>query len=558
MARRAGKLRRFILAFVLLGGVLSWKTVPLVSTSCPCSIWSPPATPGQSDSADPSATELGVKFRSDFAGRVSAIRFYKSDLNVGPHTASLFARDGTKLADATFDSETGSGWQQASFASPVAIAAKTTYVAAYHTDSGHYAADDSAFSTVGVDSGPLHALRSGVDGANGVFAHGPDGTFPSSSLNATNFWVDVVLAVDPPIISTLSTTKASVGVTIAINGSHLLGTQSVSFSGTLATFSVPSDVKINATVPDGATSGPITVTTYGGSTQSPAFTVRPKINALSPASAKVGDPVTITGTSFLGTTRVAFAQGKGAPFTVVDDHTVTTIVPGGAVTGKVQLTTPSGTAVSTQTFTVEETPIPPTGFRCTRVLGASQTQQWFQDGGFETYVPNTRWEGQLAGGSAIEFWADPNSTVWNTKITSPCGVGPPDRMMLNVYSKADNADYDTLIRQSVANIFSKYPSVQVVILEPIVGGPHHTLCYYSGKVVAATQGHPVIDAAIDRVKGGNVISGLSPEVGDCSQYMDALGHLAPPGRTYVGAAMGNYYATLDNGGTPTPNPFPSP
>jgi len=93
------------------------------------------------------------------------------------------------LATGTFIGETASGWQQVTFATPVAITANTTYVASYHTTVGHYSADQNFFTTTGVNNAPLEALP----GNNGVYVYGPGGVFPSNSYNSTNYWVDVVL-----------------------------------------------------------------------------------------------------------------------------------------------------------------------------------------------------------------------------------------------------------------------------------------------------------------------------------------------------------------------------
>src|SRR5213078_770360 len=123
---------------------------------------------------------LGVKFRSDVNGSVTGIRFYKGAGNNGTHTGLLYSSAGAVLAQATFSGETASGWQQVNFSSPVAILANTTYIAAYFSTSG-YAYDGSYFSGNGADNPPLHALRSGVDGLNGVFAYGNTAQFPTSS-----------------------------------------------------------------------------------------------------------------------------------------------------------------------------------------------------------------------------------------------------------------------------------------------------------------------------------------------------------------------------------------
>src|SRR4029077_15270688 len=103
--------------------------------------------------------------------------------NVGPHVADLWSSTGTLLATATFSGETSSGWQQVNFSSPVAVTAGTTYVASYHTD-GFYSADPNYFNTP-LTSGQLTAT-------NGVFAYGASPSFPTSSFNSSNYWVDVI------------------------------------------------------------------------------------------------------------------------------------------------------------------------------------------------------------------------------------------------------------------------------------------------------------------------------------------------------------------------------
>jgi hypothetical protein len=106
---------------------------------------------------------------------------------------ALWRADGTLLATATFVNETATGWQQANFSAPVPVAANTVYVASYRAPNGHYAGDNGYFSNVGVDSGPIHLLRDGLSGGNGVYAYGGSSVlFPSSSYQGTNYWVDVV------------------------------------------------------------------------------------------------------------------------------------------------------------------------------------------------------------------------------------------------------------------------------------------------------------------------------------------------------------------------------
>lgn len=160
------------------------------------SLWSDTATPGTAAAADSNAVEIGVKFTAEVNGVIRGVRFFKGTENVGTHVAHLWTSGGTQLASATFTEETGSGWQQVNFATPVAISANTVYVASYHAPAGRYAADNNYFAA-GVDNPPLHAAANDSAGGNGVFAYGPAGTFPNASWQATNYWVDVIFEATP-------------------------------------------------------------------------------------------------------------------------------------------------------------------------------------------------------------------------------------------------------------------------------------------------------------------------------------------------------------------------
>ena len=102
------------------------------------------------------------------------------------------------MATVTFTNETASGWQQVLFATPVAIASNTVYVASYHANNGHYSADLNYFCDKGVDNPPLHALMNGVFGGNGVYRYGASSVFPNQTWNAANYWVDVMFQAGPP------------------------------------------------------------------------------------------------------------------------------------------------------------------------------------------------------------------------------------------------------------------------------------------------------------------------------------------------------------------------
>jgi Domain of unknown function (DUF4082)/Bacterial Ig-like domain len=189
----------------------------IAGVACPCTIWSSSTTPATAATTDTAAYELGVRFRSDQSGYILGVRFYKGTGNTGTHVGRLWTNTGTKLAQATFSGETATGWQEVQFATPVAIAANTTYVASYSDPRGRYALSRPYFTNP-FDNPPLHALANGFDGANGLFTK-LLGAFPSDSFSAGNYWIDVVYSQTPPPTVTARTpavnaNDVSVGTTV--------------------------------------------------------------------------------------------------------------------------------------------------------------------------------------------------------------------------------------------------------------------------------------------------------------------------------------------------------
>jgi hypothetical protein len=200
----------------------------------PSTIWATTTLPALASADDPQAVEVGLKFRSDLDGYITGIRFYRGDNNGGTHVGHLWAADGTLLGTTVFGGETATGWEQASFATPVAIRANTTYVASYFAPEGGYAFDGGYFATAGAGDGPLHALADGADGANGVYLYGSSGGFPTNSFGAGNYWVDVVFSLTPGGDGTPSTTSLAVSLASPADGSVASGA-----------------VRLSAAVPDG-------------------------------------------------------------------------------------------------------------------------------------------------------------------------------------------------------------------------------------------------------------------------------------------------------------------
>ncbi|ROP36525.1 uncharacterized protein DUF4082 [Saccharothrix texasensis] len=177
-------------------------SVSVLATAVRQTLFKPTDAPAVASSGDANAVNLGVRFRCTTTGaKAKGIRFYKATQNTGTHVGRLWDANGTLLASATFAGETASGWQEATFTTPVDLTTNTTYVASYHTATGNYSATAGFFTT----SHTRDALVAPADGAsgNGVFVYGPSPAFPNATYNATNYWVDVVVDAPAPVLRTL-------------------------------------------------------------------------------------------------------------------------------------------------------------------------------------------------------------------------------------------------------------------------------------------------------------------------------------------------------------------
>jgi cytochrome c peroxidase len=205
---------------------------------------------------------------------------------------------------------------------------------------------------------------------------GPINT-PAISPTATD---DIIAFLEGISFSPFTPTFGSAGTSVTITGTAFTGATAVSFNGVASPFTEGPAGTITTTVPAGATTGPITVTTpsSGPLVTTTRFTVTPAITSFAPATGPVGTGVTITGTSFTAVTAVKFG-GTAATFTASNSGTVTTTVPFGAATGPITVTTLDGTATSAGNFTVT-TGGPPFG------LGSTPSSQTVSAGATTNYT----------------------------------------------------------------------------------------------------------------------------------------------------------------------------
>ena len=166
-----------------------------------------------------------------------------------------------------------------------------------------------------------------------------------------------------PIVSALSPTAAGFGSSVTISGSNFgatQGTSAVKFNGTVAsTITNWSGSQIVATVPNGATTGPVSLVINSVQSVCSAncqFTViNPVITSLSPPAAPAGGSVTVCGSGFgasQGNSQVQF-NGISANVTSWSDTSITAVVPSNVTTGPVNVLI-SGVISNSAQFTLLE------------------------------------------------------------------------------------------------------------------------------------------------------------------------------------------------------------
>jgi hypothetical protein len=350
------------------------------------SLWSTSAVPATLTVQDFSPNELGVKFYSDSSGAITAIRFYKGPQNTGVHVAHLWDNQGNLLATATFTNETASGWQQVTLPNPVPITAGTVYVASYWDPNGAYSVSRPYFAQQ-YNNPPLHALANGANGANGVYMYNSS-SFPTSTYDSSNYWVDVVFNPEPstnqrestggndtsqPTISSISPTEGPVsgGAQVTINGANFESGATVAFGGVNATsVSFVNSTELQAVAPAGAVgAATVEVTNPGGGNVSLAnaftYDVGPAVTSVSPTSGSAagGTTVTITGSGFESGASVTFGVTPATSVTVVSSTEIQAVTPAEAA-GAAGVTVSNsnstvGTLASAFTFLTNATAPPP-------------------------------------------------------------------------------------------------------------------------------------------------------------------------------------------------------
>jgi hypothetical protein len=171
-------------------GAAATVTVNVGTRGCPCSLLGD--APMAAASSDNQPTEVGMRFRADDDGFITALRYWGTGVS-GTHVGRLWTSTGTKLAQATFASS-ALGWHQVALPVPVPVSAGATYISSYYASAGGYPEDQGFFNDP-FDAPPLHAPANTGASPNGVYTYATneaDGGFPDQSFNASNYGSDVV------------------------------------------------------------------------------------------------------------------------------------------------------------------------------------------------------------------------------------------------------------------------------------------------------------------------------------------------------------------------------
>jgi hypothetical protein len=242
-----------------------------------------------------------------------------------------------------------------------------------------------------------------------------------------------------PALTSLSPTSGGVGTSITLTGTSLTGATAVSFNGTAATtFTVVAATTITVTVPAGASSGNVTVTTAGGTSNGLAFTVvaPPTLTAVAPNPGGLGQAITLTGTG-LGSPTALTINGANALAGLVSNSGTSLVVRvplGAAAAGTVSITTASGTA--TLPFSVMAAPGNALAFDGADdylSLGSTPAAANLGPVGF-TLEAWVYFDGNTGVNSILRKTGDYNLYLNNGKLSAevwPLGAGNPSWTVLN-------------------------------------------------------------------------------------------------------------------------------
>lgn len=289
---RLGVLRERLLTVKFLAPTLTLLFIAIVTgftlltkdramaATCPCTVFNETPTPNTFQES--AGIEVGLKFKTTLDGYISGVRFFKTSNMGGAHTASLWDTYGQRIAQIPFGAETETGWQEVNF-TPVPVTANTIYTASVFMANGQYNATGGYFNNDIITeylTVPRQGTASDAQGnaAQGMYNASGSSVYPTSSFNATNYWVDVsfIGSIDtgpPEIVSKTpedDATDVNLGDTVTATFDQTMNVASISAS----TFSLQDSLgnPVSATVSYDAAAKKASLVVEGGFTPGETYT----------------------------------------------------------------------------------------------------------------------------------------------------------------------------------------------------------------------------------------------------------------------------------------------
>src|SRR6266568_8190760 len=265
-----------------------------------------------------------------------------------------------------------------------------------------------------------------------------------------------------PRITKLDPTRGATNTAMTIDGFNFTNTTSVLFNNRTSVFTITQPTQIRATVPYGATNGPVTVvTTAGTAVSTNAFAVigpAPVIDDFSPGAGAPGTTVAIYGVNFATGATVRFNSVADPTAGVASPTRISAQVPATASTGKITVTTSGGTATSATNFVVTIAPV------------------------ITNFFPKVGVPGTLVTIEGINFTGI-TGVGFNGKLVAGIGTPAPNQLVVTVPPTATNSGPITVTNSSglfgvsAENFFiTRAPIINGFI--PTIGGPTTPVTIY--------------------------------------------------------------------------------
>jgi YD repeat-containing protein len=302
-----------------------------------------------------------------------------------------------------------------------------------------------------------------------------------------------------PVITNLNPGAAPLNWTVTITGSNFGNTAgTVRFYNNLTAQILNwSNTSIQAQVPAGATSGPVTVTSvYNVTSSGTAFTVLgpPALTSLSPSAAHLNETVTIAGSNFMATQSTSTVTFNGVQATPSSwsSNSIQVPVPSGATSGNVVVTV-SGQTSNSLPFTLVPPPLLTALFPSAAQVGG-------------TVAIHGAHFGATQGTSTVTFnGTAATPTSWsNTRITTtvPAQASTGNIVVVIGNATSNGLAFTVLIPGTMSGTVSR-----------VTGGTG-----ISGALVQAVLTGVIIGSATTASDGTYVISNLDPGTYDVRVY----------------------------------------